>query len=41
VVAVVGRVGGVTPIGEHQPPDDGPLSQRTVLKPFLEQWRFE
>jgi hypothetical protein len=24
---------GVTPTGVHQPPEEGPLSQRTVLKP--------
>jgi hypothetical protein len=31
----------VTPMGAHQPPEDGPLSQRTVLKPSSKSWRFE
>jgi hypothetical protein len=32
---------GVTPCGVHQPPEDAPLSQRTVLKPSSSTWRLE
>jgi hypothetical protein len=31
----------VTPCGAHQPPEDGPLSQRTVLKPSSSTLRLE
>ena len=30
-----------TPPGAHQPPDEGPLSQRTVEKPSSYSWRLE
>ncbi len=38
-VEVVGLL--ATPVGAHQPPDDGPLSQRTVEKPSSNNCRFE
>jgi hypothetical protein len=38
-VLVVGLL--VTPVGAHQPPEDAPLSQRTVEKPSSNTRRLE